>query len=99
MIELPITSLGTLNQFISDYGDIVLKYVMLKIDLEWEQDYIDMFTFEGSAYVARVYSKDYVNALDEALEVFVKNEQFEDAAKCRDLITKINVESVIRFES
>ena len=99
MIELPIASLGTLNQFISDYGDIVLKYVMLKIDLEWEQDRIDLFAFEGSAYVARVYSKDYVNALDEALKVFVKNEQFEDAATCRDLITKINVESVIRFES
>ena len=99
MIELPITSLGTLNQFIADYGDIVLRYIMLKIDLEWEQDRIDLFTFEGSAYVARVYSKDYINALDEALEVFVTNEQYEDAATCRDLITKISVESVIRFES
>lgn len=99
MIELPITSLGTLNQFISDYGDTVLRYVMLKIDLEWENDRIDLFTFEGSTYVARVYRKDYINALDDALEVFVKKEQYEDAAKCRDLITKINVESVIRFES
>lgn len=99
MIELPITSLGTLAKFIDDHGDIVLRYTMLRIQDEWEQDRIDLFTFKGSEYVARVYSKDYVNALDEALEVFVKNEQYEDAAKCRDLITKINVESVIRFES
>ena len=99
MIELPITSLGTLNQFIADYGPTVLKYVMLKIDLEWENECIDLFTFEGSTHVARVYSKDYINALDEALEVFVAAEQFEDAARCRDLITKINVETVIRFDS
>ncbi len=99
MIELPITSLGTLNQFIADHGDIVLRYTMLRIEDEWDQDRIDLFTFEGSKYVARVHSKDYINALEEALEVFVHNEQYEDAARCRDLITKINVESVIRFES
>lgn len=96
MIELPVTSLGTLNKFLTDNGDIVLKYVMLKISERHEQEYIELFSFEHSEFVATIYQKDYLGILDEAMSFFVKIEQFEDAALCRDLITKIGVDTVIR---
>lgn len=96
MIELPITSLGTLNKFFTDNGDIVLKYVVLKISEHTEQEHVDLFAFEQSEFVAKIYQKDYLGILDKAISIFVKLEQFEDAALCRDLITRISVDTVIR---
>lgn len=96
MIELPVTSLGTLNKFLTDNGDIVLKYVVLKISEHPEQEHIELFTFENSEFVAKIDQEDYLGILDQALTIFVKLEQFEDAALCRDLITKISIDNVIR---
>jgi predicted nucleic acid-binding OB-fold protein len=96
MLVLPVTSLGTLNKFLTDNADIVLKYVMLKISEDSEQDFIELFSFEHSEYVAKIDQEDYVGILNEAMSVFVKIEQFEDAAFCRDLITKISIDNVIR---
>ena len=96
MLELPVTSLGTLNKFLTDNADIVLKYIMLRISDESEQEHIELFTFEHSEFVAKIDQEDYVGILNEALSVFVKIEQYEDAARCRDLITKISIDNVIR---
>lgn len=77
-------------------GLVVLKYIVLKISEHPTQEHIDLFRFEDSTFVAKIHRKDYLSILDEALSVFVKVEHFEDAALCRDLITKISVDTVIR---
>jgi len=96
MIELPAHSLGTLNKFFVDNEDVVLKYMLLKISEQYEQEYIELFSFGQSEFVVKLYQKDYLNMLNDAMTLFVKIEQFEDAALCRDLITKISIDNVIR---
>ena len=96
MIELPAKSLGTLNKFFIDNDDIVLKYILLRISERHEQEYIELFSFAQSEFVVKIYQKDYLEILDDAMSLFVKIEQFENAALCRDLITKISIDNVIR---
>ena len=96
MLELPVMSLGTLNKFLTENAATVLKYVVLKIFLLSDQERIELFTFKNSAFVGKIDQQDYLTILDEALTVFVEVEQFEDAALCRDLITKISIDNVIR---
>ena len=95
MLELPVMSLGTLNKFFIDNDDIVLKYILLRISERHEQEYIELFAFENSEFVVKIYHQDYLAALNDALTLFVKIEQFENAALCRDLITKISIDNVI----
>ena len=96
MLELPAKSLGTLNKFFIDNDDAVLKYIMLKISMDSEQEHIELFSFEQSDFVVKIFRKDYLDLLNDALALFVKIERFEDAALCRDLITKISIDNVIR---
>ena len=96
MLELPVMSLGTLNKFFIDNDDIVLKYILLRISERHEQEYIELFSFAQSEFVVKIYQKDYLEILDDAMSLFVKIEQFENAALCRDLITKISIDNVIR---
>lgn len=99
MIELPTDSLGTLSKFFTDHVDIVLSYTVRRISEDFDQEKIDLFTFANSTYIARVNQEDYTKILNWAMVFFVDVEMFEDAAICRDLITKISVENVIRFDS
>lgn len=99
MIELPTNSLGTLSKFFTDNVDMVLNYTVRRISEDFDQEKIDLFAFANSTYIARINRKDYTKILNWAMVFFVDEEMFEDAAICRDLITKISVENVTRFES
>ncbi len=99
MIELPTNSLGTLSKFFTDHVDIILNYTVRRISEDYDQEKLDLFTFTNSEHVARLNQEDYTKILNWAMVWFVEEELFEDAAICRDLITKISVENVIRFES
>lgn len=98
MIELPTSSLGTLKKFLTTHRDLMFKYIVTEISkaVESENDRVDLFQFGKTKFVAACREDEYGMVLEQALSFFVEKEMYEDAAKCRDLITKVRVEQVIR---
>lgn len=96
MIELPTTSLGTLKKFLTEHRDVMFKYIVTEISKGMDRKRVDLFRFGESNYIATCQQNEYSIVLEQALSFFVEKEMFEEAAKCRDLITKVKVEDVIR---
>ena len=96
MIKLPTSSFGTINKFLIDHPDTVLRYAVRRISEDPNQERVDLFSFEDSDHIACCYRPEFVLILNEALSFFVEQELYEDAVICRDLITKISVDTVIR---
>ena len=91
MIQLPTTSVGTLRKFLAEHRDVMFKYIVKEIErgVKNEKDKITLFQFGDTRYVASLSQGEYVVALKQALGFFVKKELYEEAGRCRDLISTI----------
>ena len=91
MIQLPNTSVGTLRKFMKEHKDIAFRYVVKEIErnVESDADKIKLFQLGDTHYVASIRRADYVTALQEALEFFMKLELFEDAENCKNIMKSI----------
>ena len=96
MIELPTTSLGTLKKFLTEHRELMFKYIVQAISKGIDGERVDLFRFGDSNYIAACKQNEYAMILEQALSFFVEKEMFEEAVKCRDLITIAKVEDVIR---
>lgn len=98
MITLPTTTPGTLKRFLTEHRDLMFKYILSEINkgVEKEFDRVDLFRFGETNYVAACRDSEFATMLEQAQTYFVEHEMFEDAAKCRDLITTVKVEDIIR---
>jgi hypothetical protein len=56
---------------------------------------VDLFRFGNTGFRAAARREEFVVILDQAMDFFIPQEMYEDAAKCRDLLTKIKIEDVI----
>lgn len=98
MITLPTTSLGTLKKFLTTHRDLMFKYLVTEISkgVEAKSDGVAMFKFGETNYIAMCQQNEFGIILEQALSFFVEKEMYEDAANCRDLLTKVKVEDIIR---
>ncbi len=98
MITLPTTSLGTLKKFLTTHRDLMFRYIVTEISkgVETKSDRVDLFKFGETSYIAACRQDEYGMMLEQALSFFIEKEMYEDAAKCRDLLTKVKVEDTIR---
>ena len=98
MITLPTTSLGNLKKFLTTHRDLMFKYLVTEISkgVEAKSKQVDMFKFGETKYIATCQQNEFGMVLEQALSFFVEKEMYEDAANCRDLLTKVKVEDIIR---
>lgn len=97
MITLPTASLGTLKKFLTDHRGLMFQYIMAEISrgLDQHVQRVDLFKFGDTSFVAACRREEFVVVLNQAMDFFVNREMYEDAAKCRDLLTKTKVEDII----
>ena len=93
MIKLPTTSVGTLRKFLVEHRDVMFKYIVKEIErgLDKDAEKINLFRFGETRYVAALRRTEYVVALRDALNFFVKHELYEEAGRCKNLITIIQL--------
>jgi len=98
MITLPTTSLGTLKKFLTTHRDLMFKYMVTEISkgVKTKSERVDLFKFGETNYIAACSQNEFNLILEQALSFFIEKEMYEDAAKCRDLLTKVKVEDIIR---
>ena len=98
MITLPTTSHGTLKKFLTEHRDLMFKYIVTEISrgIKTNSKQINLFKFGETNFIAACQQTEFGLMLEQALLFFIEKEMYEDAANCRDLLTKVKVEDIIR---
>ena len=97
MIVLPTKSLANLRHFLVDHRDLMFRYMLKEVTKAMRSDVekIDLLRFGDTNFFISCYRPEYALVIEQALSYFIEKEMYEEAAKCRDLITKIKVEGII----
>ena len=97
MITLPTKSLANLRMFLADHQDLMFRYMLKEVDkaVRSNVDKIDLLRFEDTNFFISCHRPEYALVIEQALSYFIEKEMYEEAARCRDLITKIKVEGII----
>jgi hypothetical protein len=96
MLELPDKSPAVWNQFFRENKPLVFKYVVKQIHKGIKQGLpkVDLIKFtQGSTFVD---ADNYLYMLQSALQVFVRAEEYEWAAKTQTIINTHYIEKVIQ---
>ena len=102
MIKLPITTDSAIRKFLHENSAAVLENLVETIAEEMDKDVptfpIRLWQFGDSNYYGGIASEHCAMALTDAMKYFVKEEMYEKAAECRDLILKVALADVMKYE-
>jgi protein-arginine kinase activator protein McsA len=98
MLVLPNKSITIWKTFWEENRSLVYKYVIKQIKSAIKEDkkYAVLFTFEGTNNKIWVEQKYYLDTLQQALDEFVKYEEFEYAARVKKIINELHVSNLIK---
>jgi hypothetical protein len=98
MVTIPAKSLGALKQFLDQHEVIFTKYKVRKIKSGVEKGLrrVDLFMAEDNSIRAWVAEEDYLQSLESALKVLVREEEYEYAAKVKKLMDTIQINNLIK---
>jgi hypothetical protein len=97
MLVLPNESMVIWDIFWETNKTLVYKFVIKRIQVAMHQnlDHADLFSFEGSRGKASIKKQNFLSVLEDALAEFVKNEEFENAAKAQKIINEFYINKLI----
>lgn len=88
MIELPNKTGAVWQRFFTENKVLVQRYVVrqIKKGLQHNLPKVGLFTFSGTKETTYIYEKNYLYMLENALQMFIKEEAYEDAQIVKSLI-------------
>jgi len=98
MIILPITKMnGSFQKFLNTNRDLMYRYTVKQIAhaIKKNLSQINLYRFGNTQYIATIRRHQYMKNVEFALEYFVMTEDYEWAAKCRDLQKHIVINDLI----
>ena len=97
MLEIPNSLVSKLEQFQTEYPEIVYKFYLKKIEeaVNRRKNKAKFYRIKGTNVVAGVEEHDYLETLYELQETFVENELYELASDCQRLIHNILIDKII----
>jgi hypothetical protein len=98
MLVLPSNAKNIWNRFFNENKVLVYKYVVREIKkaIDKNEEVISLFQFEDSSFTATLKKQSFVETLNEAIKLFVKEEEFEYAEKTKKIINEYLIETVIK---
>ena len=102
MIVLPITKMhGSFQQFLDKHSDLMYRYSIKQISkaVRHNSSQVNLYRLGNTRYIATIRRHQYSKNVELALNYFVLEEQYEWAAKCRDLQTQIVINDLIYSET
>ena len=97
MLEIPNSLVSKLEQFQTEYPEIVYKFYLRKIEeaINRNKNKAKFYRIKGTNVVAGVEKHDYLETLYELQETFVENELYELASDCQRLIYDLQINKII----
>lgn len=93
MIVLPNKSAIVWERFLKENEVLIYKFMIkeIKKNLNSTDDRIDLFKFEDGSMQAWIPKKKILDTLTQALEIFIKAEEYEYARKTDTLIKQYHI--------
>jgi hypothetical protein len=90
LIVLPSDNPFALKQFTELHTDLVFKYLLKRIRMAVREDMpsVNLFQFGNTRKLAQIARPEYETQLNSLMDYFVKKEDYELAARCRDTLTR-----------
>ena len=97
MLEIPNSLVSKLEQFQTEYPEIVYKFYLRKIEeaVNRRRNKAKFYRIQGTNVIAGVEKHDYLETLYELQETFVENELYELASDCQRLIYDLQINKMI----
>lgn len=98
MIVLPITKMnGSFQTFLNANSDLMYRYTVKQIAYAIKKNLsqINLYRLGNTRYIATIRRHQYMKNVEFALKYFITMEDYEWAAKCRDLQKHIVVNDLI----
>ena len=97
MLEIPNSLVSKLEQFQTEYPEIVYKFYLRKIEeaVNRRKNKAKFYKIQGTNVIAGVEKHDYLETLYELQETFVENELYELASDCQRLIYDLQINKII----
>jgi succinate dehydrogenase flavin-adding protein (antitoxin of CptAB toxin-antitoxin module) len=97
MIVLPNKSALVWERFLRENEILVYKFIIreIKKNLDSPYDRIELFKFEDDTMFAWIPKKRVLDTLTNALDVFIKAEEYEYARKTDTLIKRYHINKLI----
>lgn len=98
MLELPDKSPAVWQRFFDENRSLVYRYIVKQIKNGIENDLpkVPLFTFKNSPKENWAYQTEYEKILKDAMKSFIKEEEYESAAKTQKLIDKLYINKIIK---
>ena len=97
MLEIPNNLIPKLEQFQTEYPEIVYKFYLRKIEeaVNRRKNKAKFYRIQGTNVIAGVEKQDYLETVYEMQEVFVESELYELASDCQSLIYDLQINKII----
>ena len=97
MLEIPNSLVSKLEQFQTEYPEIVYKFYLRKIEeaINRNKNKAKFYKIQGTNVIAGVEEHDYLETLYELQEAFIEKELYELASDCKELIHNFQINKVI----
>jgi hypothetical protein len=98
MLVLPSNSKSIWNKFFKQNKVLVYKYVVreIKKGIDNNEEVINLFQFEDSSFRATLKKQNFAETLNDAMKLFVKEEEYEYAEKTNKIINDYLIETIIK---
>ena len=98
MLELPNKSPVVWQRFFDENRSLVYRYIVkqVKTGIEGNLPKVPLFTFKDSPKENWAYQSEYEKILKDALKAFIKEEEYESAAKTQKLIDTLYINKLIK---
>jgi len=93
MLEIPNSLVSKLEQFQTEYPEIVYKFYLRKIEeaINRNKNKAKFYKIQGTNVIAGVEEHDYLETLYELQEAFIEKELYELASDCKKLIHNFRI--------
>lgn len=90
-VILPFHHINTFVEFAKNNKQLIAKVYLARLTIAINNDleYIELFQYNDGRKKVRIKSKDYDRQLQSVIYHFVKSEDYESAARARDLLQKL----------
>ncbi len=97
MLVLPNKTTKVWDRFLAENKILVYKYVVKQVEkgIKQNNNKVDLFKSEDDKMYAYVPKDKYLLTLEDALDIFIKEEEYEAAAKTKKIIIEYQINKLI----
>lgn len=95
---IPVTSVQAINQFFHSNKNVMHRFFIKKLQkaIHENKKVIELFRLGDTSIVAKLVEENYEPLIEDALQYFIENEDYEMAKRCQELKDTYHVNKLLQ---